>query len=239
MLQPQKITMSALATYFYKHPYGLALRNPTLRPPLDAFEAQAWDLKADQDIWRYRAGDLAVLLAKCYGLLAYEKIAGMTNLAAPETIERWASICRRVPLEVRNGLSISFAEAVAPIGDPIDQRELLAYAKEKGLHLRQFEEHVTLWRGLPTQPAPQGREDKIYELEREAHDLEVKYQEERVARVRAEARADRAEGTMAQLRGRVEALLGMKPTELMVNISQVVQVLKEVLEALGKLGVDN
>ena len=221
-----------LSFWFKEHPYGLTLCNPEDKPPLKAFEAQGWQLRTDQDTWRYRVGDWAVLLARHYGLTAYEKIAGMTNLAAPETIERWASICRRVPLEVRNGLSISFAEVVSPIEDPLDQKELLAYAKEKGLHLREFEEHVAMWRGLPSQPTKPTREDRVYELEREAHELEVSLQEERVAHNRTKA-------TIRQLRGRIEALLGMKPTDLMVNIGQVVQVLREVLEALAKLGVDN
>ena len=51
----------------------------------------------------------------------------------------------------------------------------------------------------------------------------------------ATGRAQRAEDVLFSLRDRIEALVDMKPTDLMQNIALVVRTLREVLEALAGL----
>ena len=74
-----------------------------------------------------------------------------------------------------------------------------------------------------------------FETEKEAYELEVKLQEALKQAQEATERARRLETTLDTLRSRIEALVEMKPTDLMQNINLVVRTLKEVLEALTQL----
>ncbi len=159
-----------------------------------------------------------------------------------KTIESWASACRSVPIGQRNGLPISYLQVVAPILDPLDQKELLDYAleqKAKGNYsVEAFRHHVAYLRNVPlTQEIPpwEERDNRLFEIEREAYELEIALQEERNARKKAESEVTNARSALVGLRSRLEAFVKMKPTDLMINIVQVAELLREALDAITRL----
>ncbi len=238
------ITQIILNNYFKESDRGLELADPNSPPSLKAFEAMALKLRGDEVGWQIKVGDLAANLRRYYPD-AYQQVLEMCGLVgyhrSLQTVESWASICRSVPLWVRNGLPISYLRVVAPVLDPLDQQELLDYAlsqKAKGKYsVEAFENHVAYIRNIPVitpqVPPWEERDNKLFETEKEAYELEVKLQEALKQAQEATGRAQRLEHALFDLRGRIEALVEMKPTDLMVNIHRVVEVLREVLAALS------
>ena len=235
------VTQIILNNYFTESEQGLELTDPTETPPLKAYEAQALKLRGEEVGWQIKVGDLAVLLRHHYPD-AYQQVMEMCGLAGFHrswlTIESWASACRSVPIGSRNGLPISYLRVVAPVKDPLDQKDLLNYALKNGLNVAALREHVSRLSGqdIPEEPPPwEERNNRLFETEKEAYELEVRLQDALRQAQEATERARRAEATLDTLRGRIEALVAMKPTDLMQNINRVVTVLREVLEALSRL----
>ncbi len=230
-----------LKPWFKETDRGLELTDPQTKPPLKAYEVQALKLRGEEAGWQIKVGDLAANLRRHYPQ-AYQQVFEMCGLAgyhrSMTTIEGWASACRSVPHNVRNGLSISYLQVVAPVTDPLDQRDLLNDAKERGMSVASFRTHVATFRGItetPETPPWEERDGKLFETEREAYELEVRLQDALKQAQEATGRAERAEMVLDTLRGRIEALVEMKPTDLMVNIHLVVRTLRDVLAALAQL----
>ncbi len=232
---------ATLRPWFKRTDRGLELTDPNTKPPLKAYEAQALELRGEEVGWQIAAGDLAANLHRDYPQ-SYQMVMEKCGLAgyhrSMATIESWASACRSVPHGSRNGLSISYLQAVAPVTDPLDQRDLLKDALEQNMSVATFRTHVATFRNIvetPETPPWEERDGKLFDAEKEAYELEVALQEERAARQRAEQQLESTKYTLIALRSRLEALVRMKPTDLMVNIGQVIEVLREALEALSGL----
>ncbi len=230
-----------LRPWFKETDRGLELTDPQAKPPLKAYEAQALKLRGEEVGWQIKVGDLAANLRRDYPQ-AYQQVLEMCGLAGYHrslaTVESWASACRSVPHGSRNGLSISFLQVVAPVTDVLDQRDLLNYAKKQGMSVASFRAHVAIFRNIseePETPPWEERDHKLFETEREVYDLEVRLQDALRQAQEATGRAERAETVLDTLRSRIEALVDMKPTDLMQNINLVVRTLREVLEALTGL----
>jgi len=235
------VTQIILNNYFTETERGLELADPIHPPSLKAFETMGLDLSKRLDKVHFKLGDWAVFLARHHGHTAYEAVAVKVGLS-PQTIEtQWAYTCRHVPLQARNDLSIYYHREVVSVKDTIDQRDLLDYAKKNKLNIQQFREHIARFLGKPIPPPPVSNplggteRDLAFELTEQIHGLENEVQLALKQAQEATERARRAEATLDTLRGRIEALVAMKPTDLMQNIGRVVTVLREVLEALSRL----
>lgn len=234
---------ATLRPWFKETNRGLELTDLDTKPPLKAYETQALKLRGEEVGWQIKVGDLAANLHRDYRQ-DYQQVFEMCGLAGYHrsltTIESWASACRSVPHGSRNGLSISYLQVVAPVTDPLDQRDLLKDALEQKMNVASFRAHVAAFRNIietPEMPPWEERDGKLFEVEKEAYTLEIALQEERAARQRAEQQLENTKSALVTLRSRLEALVKMKPTDLMVNIGQVVEVLKEALEALSRLSL--
>ena len=234
-------SQQTLRPWFKETDRGLELTDPDTMPPLKAYEAQALKLRGEEVGWQIKVGDLAANLRRHY-LKDYRQVMEICNLAgyhrSMTTIEGWASACRSVPHNIRNGLSISYLQVVAPVTDPLDQRKLLNDALEKKMSVASFRTHVAAFRNIvetPETPPWEERDGKLFETEREAYELEIRLQDALKQAQEATGRAQRAEDVLFSLRSRIEALVEMKPTDLMQNINLVVRTLREVLEALSGL----
>ena len=92
-------TNDILDQYFKLTLTGLVI---TGDPPQDAFDLQLARLHTDLDRVRWALGDICVAYSKKFGGNVYAKAAAMCGFwRSMTTIEKWASIARRVPLEVR------------------------------------------------------------------------------------------------------------------------------------------
>lgn len=223
-----------LTRYFRETDRGLELCDPTNPPSLKAFEAMAYKLRAERDCWQVKVGDLAVALRHAHGPTAYQMVLEKTGLEAVQTVEAWAVTCRAVPVWVRNGLSISFLRTVAPIQDHLDQKELLDYAKKEGLTTRQFEVYVSHRFkdiDIPDEPPPAFESDQLFEAHQESYRLEVRLQEQTARAERAERKVE----ALTRITQRIEAILSSPPTEVIQNITRVLNELRAVVEELRLL----
>lgn len=120
-----------LSKYFAVTLTGLII---TGDPPQDAFDLQLARLHTDLDRVRWALGDLCVAYSRKFGGNVYAKAAAMCGFwRSMTTIEKWASIARQVPLEVRvpaevngnpTGMSIYWHAHVTGFPTEVQQRLL-------------------------------------------------------------------------------------------------------------------
>lgn len=141
-----------LSKYFAVTLTGLII---TGDPPQAAFDLQLANLHTDLDRVRWALGDLCVAYSLKFGGNVYAKAAAMCGFwRSMATIEKWASIARQVPLEVRvpaevdgqpTGMSIYWHAHVTGL-PTVTQRELLQNCLASNLTEAQFEQLCQNWR---------------------------------------------------------------------------------------------
>jgi len=214
-------TDDILCQYFKLTLTGLVI---TGDPPQDAFDLQLAKLHTDLDRVRWALGDICVAYSKKFGGNVYAKAAAMCGFwRSMFTIEKWASIARQVPIEVRipaevdgqpTGVSIYWHAHVT--GLPTEtQRELLQSCLDNQWTEAQFETLCQNWRNVnnvkPVQyrPATTSLTDVNFQLTTELGTAEAKIEAARLETSQLAQTVTATDAALWQFRLRVlGALLG-------------------------------
>lgn len=141
---------------FAIYPTGILIKNGSI-PPAEIFDLLGYYLSVRGDEMRWHVGSYCAMYSHYYPEIY--KIKAQQFFIKPQTVEVWATVCRRIPFEIRTPkLSIWFHKLVSPIDDQDIQAKYLAHCLENNMKYRDFEEWVYKQRNLPIPPTHEDRQ---------------------------------------------------------------------------------
>ncbi len=189
---------SVLSEWFDIYPMGIKLKDPFSFPPIEAIDVLGYNLAINTDSLKWHIGAWCNHYIDFYGSDVYHQKAGIVK-RKPQTIEVWAYVERNVPDACRvKDVTFECHRLVASIKDYKKQRIYLRLCRLFCLKHYEFENWLKE-RGLVEMSQPK-YQDRLFDAEKAAYEVEVKRQE-------AEAQAGHANQRIAQLEAQLENAL--------------------------------
>lgn len=185
-----------VSQWFEVLPAGIIIRNGS-RPPVEAFDLLGYHLVKKGSEYRLQVGDFCAAYHSTYPDI-YEAKA-QQFFVKTQTVEAWASVCRRVPIYVRlDGLLYTHYRTVMAVDDWKTQYRYLQYCLDNNLNTREFELWVAEQQNTLPPPTYQDKQfERAVQEHKELNELTRVNSEFALRIAEQEAELDRLNGKSA------------------------------------------